>query len=326
MKFRIALLIFLIALFAGCGEKAKENAYESILKSLNGMKSYTADAEAELHSNNNTKRFFMKQFYKDGKYRIEIFDNEGKVDKIIMYDEKHSYVYFSKINQVFIEENSNDVPIYSMVTSFRYNLNKAGNIAKSSADIFTIATPIPDGNTYLYKEEMEFSKKGLKPQILKIYGIKGELYAKITYKNFVYNPDIKDKIFNKDYISTISKDMNINQKESIDLKDVYKYSGINPVLPVFMPEGYSLSNINIDKTSANSVYLTYLKGNDIIKIIESIEENNDKKDWAMKQADGFIYYKKGEAYDMYKNGISIKIISNQNISEKEVLKIFKSFK
>lgn len=310
----------------GCMRKSQEDEFSIIKKSLNNLKTYISDVEVELHNNKNVKKFSMKQFYKGEKYRMEIYDVSGKPDKIIVYDGSKSYVYFSKVNQTFIEDNSENIPAYSLVISFINNFKIAGELKKeSTTDTYMIEAPIPEGNTFMYNEIMEFSKKGYMPTALKIYDIKGELFADIKYKNFKYNPDINDELFNKGDISTFSTYINSSNDVSVDIKDVYKYSGINPILPSYLPKGYVLANVNIDKMNDNAINLTYLNGNDIIKIIENVT-NFDGLGYEEKTSGDTIYYKKDNQYIINKNGLMIKVLSNNNVSSDKIIMILKSFK
>lgn len=327
MKRLTALLLMISIFMIGCGEKSKEGAFSIIKKSLDDLKTYMAEANIELYNNKTIKKFSMKQFYKNNKYRMEILDESGKPDKIIVYDNNRSYIYFSKVNQTFIEDNSKNIPSYSLIKSFIDNLRNAGEMSKKfTNDGYIIKVPITiDNNNFMYSEEMLFSKKDYKPLLLKIYNINEKLFAKISYKNIKYNCDISDEIFQKSLVSTFSNELKLLKESSIDIKDVYKYTGINPALPKYMPRGYTLINVNIEKSRNNEIYLTYLKGNDIIKIIEDIKSDMHYNGYIKRKSDYITYYKKGNEYILDKNGLCIRLISNNNVDEYIVSNILKSF-
>lgn len=310
--------------FSGCIKKSQGDAFSNIKKSLDNLKSYTSDGYIELHNNKNVKKYSMKQFYKDGKYRMEIYDESDKPDKVIVFDGSRSYVYFSKVNQTFIEDNSENIPAYSLFASFINNFKMAGEIKKEDGvESYSIDVPIPEGNTFMYNEVMEFSKKDFKPSSMKIYDIKGELFAEIKYKNFMYNPQLDDGLFSQSDISTFSRYMNIQNDLSLDIKDVYKYTGINPVFPEYMPKNYVLVNVSIDMSNNNAISLTYLNGNDIIKIVESVY-TFDGKGFDKKKSGDISYYKKDNQYVVDRNGLIIDVFSNGNVSSDEVLMILNS--
>lgn len=310
--------------FSGCMKKPHGDAFSNIKKSLDNLKSYTSDVDIELHNNKNVKKYSMKQLYKDGKYRMEIYDESDKPDKVIVFDGSRSYVYFSKVNQSFIEDNSENIPAYSLFASFINNFKMAGEIKKEDGvESYSIDVPIPEGNTFMYNEVMEFSKKDFKPSSMKIYDIKGELFAEIRYKSFMYNPQLDDSLFSKDDISTFSGYMNIQNNLSIDIKDVYKYTGINPIFPDYMPKGYELSNISIDESNNDAINLTYLRGNDIIKIVESVY-NFDGNGFEKKTSGNISYYKKDNQYVVDRNGLIIDVFSNEKVSSDEMLLILNS--
>jgi hypothetical protein len=321
------LLVFLLMMtmaFTGCMKKSHVDVSSNIKKSLDNLKSYMSDVDVELHNNKNVKKYSMKQFYKDGRYRMEIYDESDKPDKVIVFDGNRSYVYFSKVNQTFIEDNSDNIPAYSLFASFVTNFKKAGEIKEEDGEeYYRIDVPIPDGNTFMYNEVMEFSKKDYKPSSLKIYDIKGKLFAEIRYKNFMYNPKLEDGLFTQSDISTFSRYMNIQNDLSIDIKDVYKYTGINPVFPEYMPKNYVLVNVSIDMSNNNAVNLTYLNGNDIIKIVESVY-TFDGKGFEKKKSGNITYYKKGNRYVVDRNGLIIDVFSNEKVSSYEVMMILNS--
>lgn len=317
-------------MITGCGKKTKENAFLNIKKMLGGLKSYTALANVEIYNNKLDSKFTMKQFYKNGKYRLEIQDEQGKTDKIIVYDGNRSYVYFSKVNQVFIEEDSKDIPLYSLITSFAKNLINIGEISKSETEnAYVIKIPVPESNIFIYKEEMEFSKKDFKPLVLKVYNINDEIFARIVYNDFKYNPDVKDELFEKDNVSTAAGDIPQSEVLSVDIKDVYKYSGINPLIPVYMTPGYKLSNINIDKQDNNSVNLIYSKGSSIIILTEAVNSGFKNEGTEHESGDLQLYLKKADGEKQYVTnirGMEIKITVSDDFDENEVVKIFKSLK
>ncbi|AIS53042.1 outer membrane lipoprotein-sorting protein-like protein [Thermoanaerobacter kivui] len=334
MKFRfVGVLLIFILLLSGCSQKVKKgkDPFSSIKEQLNNLESYIATASIELYNNKIYSKFTVMQFYKKGKYRLEVLDENKNPDKIIVYNGNRSYVYFSKVNQIFVAENTQEVPLYSLVTSFIKNyINAGGEIDKKETnDFYVIAVPILERNIFMYKEEMGFSKKDLKPQVLTIYDINSEVFAKVTYRDFEYNPEIDDKLFTKDSITTLAINILQSHEMSIDAKEVYEYCGINPLIPVYMPSGYKLLNILVDQRENNGVTLIYTSGENMIKIVETVNSNFTQEGEKQTLSDG-VYYVKGDkgekAYVALVNGIQIKIIINDAFSEKEVLKIIKSLR
>ncbi|WP_038070095.1 MULTISPECIES: LolA family protein [Thermoanaerobacterium] len=320
----LALLLILTIFLPGCIKKSRLDVPSNVKKAIQNLKTYASDVEIQLNNNKNTKRYTMKQFYKDGKYRMEIYDESNKPDKVIVYDGNRSYVYFSKINQTFIEDDSENIPAYSLFTSFIDNFKKAGEIKESGdGEFYRIDVPILNGNTFMYNESVEFSKKDYKPVSMKIYDINGKVFAEIKYRNFVYNPDLDDGLFAEKDISTFSRYLNTDINMTVDIKDVYRYSGINPVFPQYMPKGYALENITIDMSNNNSINLTYLNGNDIIKIVESVNDF-DGKGFDKERIGNITYYKKGNRYILDRSGLIVDLMINEKISSDEALMILNS--
>ncbi|MDE4543470.1 outer membrane lipoprotein carrier protein LolA [Thermoanaerobacterium sp. R66] len=318
------LLLILTIFLSGCIKKSHLDVPSNVKKTIQSLKSYTSDVEVQLNNNKNIKRYTMKQFYKNGKYRMEIYDESNKPDKVIVYDGNRSYVYFSKINQTFIEDDSENIPAYSMFSSFIDNFKKAGEIKESEdGEFYQIDVPILNGNTFMYSESVEFSKKDYKPVSMKIYDINGKVFAEMKYANFVYNPELDDGLFAEKDISTFSRYFRTDINMSVDIKDVYKYSGINPVFPGYIPKGYTLENISVDLSNNNSINLTYLNGNDIIKIVESVSAF-DGKGFDKGRIGNTIYYKRGNRYILDRNGLIVDLMINEKISSDEALMILNS--
>ena len=115
MKKSFFVIAFVIIFFlSGCGTKAKKvkDPFVYIKEQLNKLESYTATANVELYNNKIESKYTVMQFYKKGKLRLEVLDENGSIDKIIVYDGKRSYVYFARVNQVFVAENTQEIPLY----------------------------------------------------------------------------------------------------------------------------------------------------------------------------------------------------------------------
>lgn len=322
-----------IFLFAGCGVKAKKikDPFISIKEQLAKLESYTATAIVELYNNKIDNKFEVIQFYKKGKFRLEVLEENGNIDKIIVYDGIRSYVYFAKVNQVFVVENAEEVPLYSMITSFIKNYtNSGGDIAKREMDKFYLITvPVLDKNFFMYKEQMSFSKKTLLPEELTIFDINNNIFAQITYKDFKYNPEIDDKLFTKDSVTTLSANFLDSQVVEIDTKEVYKYCGINPVMPVYLPQDFKLLNVLVNMDKNNGVTFVYTSGEKLIEIFESVFEHNGIVDEEGFPLNEKVYYKEESGKKVYTtivNGIQVKITVTGDINEEEILKMIKSLR
>jgi len=324
----ISFLLIIIILFSGCNKKSLEtkDPIESIKYNLKNLKSYTATANVEIFNNKVDTKFSVRQFYKDGKYRIENLDNEGRVRQIIVFDGKRSYIYFSKVNQTYVEEDSNGGLLYSLITTFAKNYFDFGEISKNvTKDSYLILVPMQGENPLMYKEEMEFSKEDLKPLLLKIYSIDNNVVIKVKYENVIFNPQLNDEIFTKDNIKTDAANIKDNYIYSVDIKDVYKFSGINPLLPTYMVKGFKLANVSVDPAQNNSINIIYSKSDKILSIFESVDDL--KYDKLEKRKSGNIeYFIYNNAYFIQRNGLKIELRADKSIPEEDVLKILDSFK
>ncbi|ADV79105.1 hypothetical protein JCM16816_19780 [Thermoanaerobacter brockii subsp. lactiethylicus] len=328
------IVFVLIFLLSGCGIKAKKvkDPFISIKEQLDKLESYTATAIVELYNNKIGNKFSVVQFYKKGKFRLEVLEESGSPDKIIVYDGKRSYVYFAKVNQVFVAENTEEIPLYSLITSFIKNyINSGGEIEKREMDKFYLITvPILDKNIFMYKEQMAFSKEDLTPKELTIFDINNEIFSKITYKDYKYNPEINDKLFTKDSVTTLAGNLLDSPVIEIDAKEVYKYCGINPVMPVYLPQGFKLLNVLVNVNENNGVTFVYTLGKNLMEIFETVVDQNEivnEKGFLLSEG---VYYKEkdnGEKeYTTMVNGIQIKITVTGDLSEEEILKVIKSLR
>lgn len=304
----------------------------SIKEQLDKLESYVAIAEVELYQNKIDTKFTAMQFYKKGKFRLEILNESKSPDKIIVYDGVRSYIYFSKVNQVFVAENTQEIPLYSLVSSFIKNyIYSGGEIEKKENDKFYLITvPILDKNVFMYKEEMAFSKGNLMPEELTIFDINNKIFSKIVYEDFKYNPEINDKLFTKESVTTLATNLLIYSAKEIDVKEVYKYCGINPVMPLYLPKGFKLLNILVDSEKDNVVTFIYTSGREFIQISESIVDQNESfSNKGFPLIEGVYYEEKSDREKEYMtmvNGLQIKVTLKGNLSQEEILKMIKSLR
>ncbi|WP_054644860.1 LolA family protein [Thermoanaerobacter thermocopriae] len=328
------VIAFVIIFFlSGCGTKAKKvkDPFVYIKEQLNKLESYTATANVELYNNKIESKYTVMQFYKKGKLRLEVLDESGNIDKIIVYDGKRSYVYFARVNQVFVAENTQEIPLYSMITSFIKNYNSGGEIEKGEIDKFYLITvPILDKNVFMYKEQMAFSKKNLIPEELTIFDINNNIFSRITYKDFKYNPEIDDKLFTKDSVTTLAANFLDSSAIEIDVKEVYKYCGLNPVMPVYLPQGFKLLNVLVNVNENNGVIFVYTSGKNLIEIFETVVDKSEitnEKGFFLKEG---VYYKEKDngkkEYTTMVNGLQIGITVTGDVDGEEILKVIKSLR
>jgi len=182
----------------------------------------------------------------------------------------------------------------------------------------------------MYKEQMAFSKEDLTPKELTIFDINNEIFSKITYKDYKYNPEINDKLFTKDSVTTLAGNLLDSPVIEIDAKEVYKYCGINPVMPVYLPQGFKLLNVLVNVNENNGVTFVYTLGKNLMEIFETVVDQNEivnEKGFLLSEG---VYYKEkdnGEKeYTTMVNGIQIKITVTGDLSEEEILKVIKSLR
>jgi outer membrane lipoprotein-sorting protein len=195
------ILIFLTSCSFNPSKKPKD-PFEKINSLLVELESYRADATVDFYQHKFDSKHNVFQFYSKGKFRLEILDESGEIDKVIINDGKRTYVFFKKVDQVFVSENENEVMLFSMFSSFVKNYIQAGGeIEKRVLDnAYSIVVPIPERNLFLYKEEVLFSKGNLKPLEMRIFDINNVLFSKIVYTDFEYNPFLEESLFHENTI------------------------------------------------------------------------------------------------------------------------------
>ncbi|MGB9781154.1 LolA family protein [Caldanaerobacter sp.] len=201
------VLIFFVTLIflTSCSfnpSKKVEDPFERINTLLIKLESYRADATVNFYQHRFDSKHNVFQFYSKGKFRLEVLDESGEIDKVIVNDGKRTYVFFKKVGQVFVSENQKEIILFSMFSSFVKNYIEAGGeIEKKVLDnAYSVTVPIPERNLFLYKEEVLFSKENLKPLEIRIFDINNTLFSKVVYTDFEYNPSLEENLFQEDTV------------------------------------------------------------------------------------------------------------------------------
>ncbi len=210
MKKFIAILMICAAIFSFTSCKKSESPkdetlsdMERIQKQLLTMENYACISTVEHISDNNTKTYEMKQYYKKtGEYRLEMIEPESVKGIITVYDGKTISQYNPRIKGEIKKDIEPSIYVDEMfLGAFVKNYFKSEDTvvttSKFDASKCTILeTTIPGEHKYLSTEKLWVDNETLIPKQLIIYDVDGKERVKVTYGEFKYNVKFTDNIFN----------------------------------------------------------------------------------------------------------------------------------
>jgi len=194
--------IFTICLFIGGCTKPGLDDFSRAHKMLSEMESYTVTAEITLKGDALVGNYIVKQYFRyPDRYRLEALDQDGKVDKITLYDGNKITIYQPLIDQTYIMENFTEVEETGMFPGyFSRNLFTVEEVQYGEAEVdgiecISIKVPIPGNNTYRKSQILYLDKKEMIPIKMEVLNSKGEASVTVRYKEFIYNPLLSDEHF-----------------------------------------------------------------------------------------------------------------------------------
>lgn len=187
-------------IFYGC--KAGNLSPEKVLKAMEDINEYTAEATMKVKNNKSVFTYYMKQYYKkQDKFRVEFFDDGGNTNQIIIYNNNQCGIFHTGIKKPFISENFIGSKEYnSFLNEFLNNYKSDENAymvlnKMEEREFYVLKCKIEKGNSYFKNAELYVDAKTAMPRQLIIYGDDDSKNIEIKYKNFNYNERIEDSIF-----------------------------------------------------------------------------------------------------------------------------------
>lgn len=201
-------IIFVIAfLLVGCSKASTDNSenmsdMEKIQKQLLNMQNYACVATVEHISNNSTKTYETKQFCKKtGEYRLEMLAPESVEGIITTYNGKTICQYNPRVKgeikkDIEASKYVDEMFLNAFIKNYMQSEETAIATSKfDSSKCTVLEAVIPGENKYLSTEKLWVDNETVIPKQLIIYDTENKERIKVTYKEFKFNAQLDDKIF-----------------------------------------------------------------------------------------------------------------------------------
>jgi outer membrane lipoprotein-sorting protein len=190
-----AVFFMISTMISGCDKKSENpNEVTNFLKDLSG---YSTDFTMEFKNDKQTLNYEGKQFYsKTLGYRMELGQDRifiYKNDKIYVNDVKSGLKYttdqeFDYLYRIsFIKEY---LKMLYTNEEIKYDFKDVNGIKYQLIELI-----VPGGNRETSKAVMYVNMKNNFPEKVLIYDINNNEKIKITYSNFVANPELSEDLF-----------------------------------------------------------------------------------------------------------------------------------
>lgn len=182
--------------------KASKKSPEQILEVLENANTYTAEGIMNVKNNKSIFTYNMKQYYKKpGKIKIDFYNDDGSLIQSIIYNNGQCEIFHIGITKPYLCENFTDTKDYnSSLNTFlkNYRADERAYVEIKNCDgkeCYSYKCSIINGNSYFNSSELIIDAITEVPGELIIYGSDGSKTIAIAYKNFAYNEDLDDSIF-----------------------------------------------------------------------------------------------------------------------------------
>lgn len=187
--------LIIITLISGCsaGNNTNENVFQKINKKYINIPSYTASGTLTVSGNKTCNTYNFTQIYKSpNKFRMD-FDDISFVSA-----DNGVYIYDSNTKSNIDANNLKSEMYLYFINSFfkQYFMCES----TKSPDIFKEKTAILEcdiQHKYLSKSRLFLDLKSFTPKLMEYYDLSGKCIYKIEIKQFKFEKNIKDDLFNK---------------------------------------------------------------------------------------------------------------------------------
>lgn len=201
--FRAAAAVAAMLVLASCrSSDGGLSVMERIQKQLNEMESYRCTAQLTRISNKGENVYDIKQYYKSsGEYRLEMTGPEGVAGNYTVYNGETVCQYNPRVSGRVIK----DVPASQMrnelfLGQFVKNYMNSEEVAVETAAVnlnrcTVLEAVIPGGFQYTATEKLWVDEETILPVKLVIYDNEGGERYILEYKDFEFNVELDDKLF-----------------------------------------------------------------------------------------------------------------------------------
>lgn len=187
---------------SSCGKDDNLSEMEKIQKNLNEMESYQANTEFTVISNKGESEYKAVQMAtKDGKYKIEMTAPDAAKGNYTIYDGNSVCQYNAKLDKTVKVEmpdlkGRNEIILFSFIENYLKSEGVAIETANMEEKSYTVLEAvIPGSNPVLSTEKLFVSNENFLPEKLIIYDQNGKERYIILYKDFEYNKQFDESIF-----------------------------------------------------------------------------------------------------------------------------------
>lgn len=202
-KLKLLLSVLMITcLLAGCKGMKGYNVYEKLYSLYGTMTSYIAQVDVTSFSNNSENKYAMMLYYKSpDKQRAEYFSDNGTSNVTIINGNNAKLISDFAQTELSLDEETIKEKNYLMPHTFfeiYYSSEETSVETFGSASGGTTKLCAKTGESNPYKNSIEIliDNETLKPIKMTILDFDNKPSLCIEYKEFEFNPELDNNIFN----------------------------------------------------------------------------------------------------------------------------------
>ena len=271
-------MLGLVLLCQGCSPYTEERAYKEVHKKLAGMDSYSCTAEIFTKGNRQPGYFKIKQWFcMPDRYRLEVLEPAVMKGKTTVFDGQRLWMYYPYIDQVLLLEDMDPSMDENMFLGFflrdmletesiQYSIHK-----EAGETTVVVELPVPGGSKYRCTQKMFIDKKDLRPIMLEIYDINGNVTTRVKYSDFRYNPGLDDDLFDREKaaVSMLFEEWDVSGMFFDSFDEARRYLDFPPLELYVVPEELERDVIQVVETGGGRTLIaTYTGGGESITLIQ----------------------------------------------------------
>jgi len=271
-------LISLVLLCQGCSFYTEEKAYKEVHKKLAGMNTYSCTAEIYTKGNKAPGHFKTKQWFcMPDRYRLEVLEPAVMKGKTTVFDGQRLWMYYPYIDQVLLLEDMDSSMDENMFIGFflrdmletesiQYRIHK-----EAGETTVVVELPVPGGSKYRCTQKMFIDKKGLRPVMLEIYDIDGNVTTRVKYSDFQYNPRLDDDLFDRDKaaVSMLYEEWDVSGMFFDSFDEARRHLDFSPLELHAVPEEFERDIIQVVESGGGKALIaTYTSGRESITLLQ----------------------------------------------------------
>ncbi|SJZ81207.1 LolA family protein [Garciella nitratireducens] len=202
---KVKLLLFFVGIFlllSGCSSSdlTKEEVIERVQKKFGEVKTYQCIVEAEVIGNKGSQVYKIKEFYKNGCYRLETLSPKNLEGKTVVVKQNKAKIYHPSIHQSIIIDDftTNHTEGLFLGDFLSWNFQESVEIEESNMnnqEYVIVKKVIDEQDYYHYQKSLWINKKNMLPKYIKVYDKEENIRLHLNLQNLMINEEIDDKLF-----------------------------------------------------------------------------------------------------------------------------------